>query len=101
MGEIKQFENGMDLLLKHLSFNQDYTVSVFETTIRVLGGLLSIHLLAEDFHNKGQLNNPYNGQFLHLAQDLGIRLLPAFSTPTGLPYSRVITLNIIHHLRNQ
>lgn len=34
------------LLLLHL---QDKTVSVFETTIRVLGGLLSAHLIASDY----------------------------------------------------
>lgn len=28
---------------------QDKTVSVFETTIRVLGGLLSAHLIASDY----------------------------------------------------
>ena len=28
---------------------QDKTVSVFETTIRILGGLLSAHLIASDY----------------------------------------------------
>jgi len=31
----------------------------------------------------------YNGQLLRLAEDLGKRLLPAFHTPTGMPYPRV------------
>ncbi|RMZ92195.1 hypothetical protein DV736_g588, partial [Chaetothyriales sp. CBS 134916] len=31
----------------------------------------------------------YNGQLLRLAHDLGTRLLPAFWTPTGIPYPRV------------
>ena len=31
----------------------------------------------------------YDGQLLRLAMDLGTRLLPAFYTPTGLPYPRV------------
>ena len=31
----------------------------------------------------------YDGQLLRLAMDLGKRLLPAFYTPTGLPYPRV------------
>jgi Glycosyl hydrolase family 47 len=31
----------------------------------------------------------YDGQLLHLALDLGKRLLPAFGTSTGLPYPRV------------
>lgn len=32
---------------------QDKTVSVFETTIRVLGGLLSAHLIASDYATVG------------------------------------------------
>lgn len=31
----------------------------------------------------------YDGQFLRLAVDLADRLLPAFDTPTGIPYPRV------------
>ncbi|RMZ85753.1 hypothetical protein DV737_g479, partial [Chaetothyriales sp. CBS 132003] len=31
----------------------------------------------------------YDGQLLRLAHDLGTRLLPAFWTPTGIPYPRV------------
>lgn len=31
----------------------------------------------------------YDGQLLRLAMDLGTRLLPAFYTPTGIPYPRV------------
>lgn len=31
----------------------------------------------------------YNGQLLNLALDLGKRLLPAFDTPTGIPYGTV------------
>ena len=30
------------------------------------------------------------GQLLNLAYDLGLRLLPAFETPTGIPYARVM-----------
>jgi len=34
-------------LEKNLDFNQDVRVNAFECNIRVLGGLLSAHLLAE------------------------------------------------------
>lgn len=88
-------------------FDLDSKVQVFETTIRGLGGLLSAHLFAigelpirgyhpvqEDQENgrHGILWHDgfvYDGQLLRLAQDLGERLLPAFHTPTGLPYPRV------------
>lgn len=59
---------------------------MFETTIRVLGGLLSGHvLLAED----PGLAPGYDGLLLSLAADLGDRLLAAFDTPTGLPGAHV------------
>lgn len=41
MGNIKEFEKGLILLLKYLNFDKDVVVSVFETTIRVLGSKLS------------------------------------------------------------
>ena len=58
--------------------------SVFETNIRVLGGLVSAHLLAEEM-----LPGEYHGALLPLATDLGDRLLRAFRTPTGIPYGSV------------
>jgi mannosidase alpha-like ER degradation enhancer 2 len=61
-------------LLDHLSFDHDTSVQVFEVTIRVLGGLLTAYQMS---------NEP---KFLALAEDLGTRLLPAFDSPTGMPY---------------
>lgn len=54
-----------------------------------MGGLLSAHLLATD--NKLGYKMPgYKNQLLHLAKDLGDRLLPAFeNTKTGIPFPRV------------
>jgi len=89
-------------------FDLDSKVQVFETNIRGVGGLLSAHLFAigelpirgyspvwtrdkksggEAIHWKGGFE--YDGQLLRLAHDLASRLLPAFSTLTGLPYPRV------------
>lgn len=88
-------------------FDLDSKVQVFETTIRGVGGLLSAHLFAigelpirgydpvQEQQENGQFGIlwehgwVYDGQLLRLAQDLGERLLPAFHTPTGLPYPRV------------
>jgi Glycosyl hydrolase family 47 len=94
----------------NLNFDKDATVSVFETNIRVLGvfsthlvrllgclahdchhslgGLLSAHLLASDAAT-GKAVPGYNGRLLQLARELGERLLPAFNTPTGIPYGSV------------
>jgi len=69
-------------------FDIDRNVSVFETNIRVLGGLLSSHLLAQ------KLDYTYSGHLLDLAVDLGNRLLRAFEeSPSGIPYG---TVNLRH-----
>lgn len=39
----------VNLTFEYLQMLQNKTVSVFETTIRVLGGLLSAHLIASDY----------------------------------------------------
>ena len=83
-------------------FDLDSKVQVFETVIRGVGGLLSAHLFAvgelpiRGYHplttnGKIKWSNgfSYDGQLLRLAKDLATRLLPAFSTETGLPYPRV------------
>lgn len=61
----------------HLSFDKDVYVSVFEFTIRLFGGLLSSYELTGD------------RQLLLLAKDLADRELPAFASPTGIPYREV------------
>merc|ERR1719219_2355910 len=47
MGDVKEFKKGVKLVIEGVSFDQDIPVSVFETNIRVVGGLLSSHILAE------------------------------------------------------
>ena len=63
-----------ELIAHELSFDRDISVKNFEITIRLLGGLLSSYQLTGD------------KRLLTLAEDLGNRLLPAFNSPTGLPY---------------
>jgi mannosidase alpha-like ER degradation enhancer 2 len=65
------------LILEQLAFDRDISVQVFEVTIRLLGGLLSAYQADGD---RG---------FLRLATDLADRLLPAFDSPTGMPYRYV------------
>jgi len=42
MEEWETFENGMELLSKHIFFNSDLTVNVFETNIRGLGCVVCV-----------------------------------------------------------
>jgi len=74
MGLNDEADKARDAITKNLSFNQDIEVKNFEITIRLLGGLLSSYQLTGD------------KKLLALADDLGTRLLPAFNSPTGMPY---------------
>lgn len=70
-------------------FDIDSTVQVFETTIRIVGGLISAHLYATDPSKKVYLGEEYDGSLLRLAKDMADRLLPSYLTLTGLPVPRI------------
>ena len=74
MGLTDQAAEAKKIVLDSLSFDKDIDVQVFEITIRLLAGLLSAYQLDGD------------RRLLTLAEDLGNRLLPAFNSPTGMPY---------------
>ena len=64
--------------------NPSTHISVFETTIRMLGGLLSAHYLSEQGEEGG------GKQFLDLARELGKRLLPAITSPSSaMPFPKI------------
>ncbi|KAG6405028.1 hypothetical protein SASPL_132608 [Salvia splendens] len=79
---------------KHLSQRIDKKgqVNLFETTIRVLGGLLSAyHLSGGEHGGNTSAKGPKPAVYLDTAKDLADRLLIAFtSSPTAIPYSDVI-----------
>uniref|UniRef100_A0A915L8Q5 alpha-1,2-Mannosidase n=1 Tax=Romanomermis culicivorax TaxID=13658 RepID=A0A915L8Q5_ROMCU len=87
-----EFIRAIENVMEFVSFDRDNTVQVFEATIRVLGALLSAHLIITDPNQLlGNFEVPnYDNQLLTMAHDLANRLLPAFeNTKTGLPYPRV------------
>uniref|UniRef100_A0A8D9DVG5 alpha-1,2-Mannosidase n=1 Tax=Cacopsylla melanoneura TaxID=428564 RepID=A0A8D9DVG5_9HEMI len=96
LGDLSEFEHAVKLISDTVSFDSDIVVSVFETNIRVLGGLLSGHVLAEYFKLNSDIMQWYTGQLLELAKDIGFRLLPAFNTTTGIPHGRI---NLRHGLK--
>jgi mannosyl-oligosaccharide alpha-1,2-mannosidase len=75
MGLDEQFQKAREWVASSLDFDKDYDASMFETTIRVVGGLLSAYDLSGD------------KMFLEKAKDIADRLLPAWNTPTGIPYN--------------
>ncbi|KAH9776012.1 alpha-mannosidase I MNS5 [Citrus sinensis] len=86
MGNNTEFERAVLWLSENLNFDVDARINLFECNIRVLGGLVSAHILATDSANR-LVQGSYKNQLLTLAEDLGRRFLPAFDTPTGLPYA--------------
>ncbi|KDE07280.1 hypothetical protein MVLG_02500 [Microbotryum lychnidis-dioicae p1A1 Lamole] len=88
LGEKDKFEQGVKEVIETVNFDRDAKVQVFEVTIRMLGGLLSSHILATS-RTRGFYLPWYRNEMLDLADDLGRRLLPAFKTRTGIPYARV------------
>uniref|UniRef100_A0A8C5NC48 alpha-1,2-Mannosidase n=1 Tax=Gouania willdenowi TaxID=441366 RepID=A0A8C5NC48_GOUWI len=77
MGLKEEFEEAKAWVASELSFNRNVDVNLFESTIRILGGLLSTYHLTGDT------------LFLDKAKDIGSRLMPAFNTPSKIPYSDV------------
>ncbi|XP_062854894.1 ER degradation-enhancing alpha-mannosidase-like protein 3 isoform X2 [Trichomycterus rosablanca] len=89
LNKTKEFEDAVRKVMKDVRLDNDIVVSVFETNIRVLGGLLGGHSMAVMLKDGGQHMQWYKDELLHMAKDLGVRLLPAFNTSSGLPYPRV------------
>ncbi|CAI4223003.1 unnamed protein product [Auanema sp. JU1783] len=78
MGLKKEYQDARDYIKEHMDMAKATgTLSVFETTIRFLGGLLSLYALTkEEF-------------YIDKARGVGEALLPAFNTPTGIPKSNI------------
>ena len=78
MGLDAEFQAGVDWVKQNLSFDVDGEAQVFETNIRLVGGLLSAHLAGGD------------PVLLAKAKDLADRLMKAFdASPHGLPWRYV------------
>ena len=73
----EQFDEARLWVDTKLSFDVDAFNNLFEITIRIMGGLLSAYHLSGD------------KMFLAKAYELGNRSLPAFDTPSHIPYSDI------------
>jgi hypothetical protein len=74
MGLDKEADEVYQYILDSVNFDKDLFVKTFEVNIRILGGLLAMYQYTED------------PKILDLAEDFGTRMLPAFESPTGMPY---------------
>jgi hypothetical protein len=71
-----------------LNYDQEYDVNVFETTIRMVGGLLSAYYLQEVLQLVPS-DSKDKDMYLEKATDLADRLIGAFESPSGVPYTAV------------
>lgn len=77
-----------------LQYDQNNDVNTFETTIRMLGGLLSAHYLSTKYPDLApitddDIGSPGEDLYIEKATDLAERLLGAFDSATGIPYASV------------
>jgi len=74
MGLTKEYDECVEWIKDNLKFDHQKDINLFETTIRVLGGLLGAHTLRP------------SPALLEKAIELGDAMLFAFDTPTGVPH---------------
>ncbi|KAJ5918618.1 Mannosyl-oligosaccharide 1-2-alpha-mannosidase [Penicillium verhagenii] len=81
-----QLSDARKWLNRDLSYDQNQDVNTFETTIRMLGGLLSAHYLSTLLPD---VSSRRDYIYKAKAVDLADRLLSAYDTRTGIPYASV------------
>ncbi|WEW60306.1 mannosyl-oligosaccharide alpha-1,2-mannosidase [Emydomyces testavorans] len=91
-----------------LRYNQDHDVNTFETTIRMLGGLLSAHYLSTTYPDLAPVADDDKGApgedlYIEKATDLADRLMGAFDSASGVPYASLNlnrSVGILSHTDN-
>ncbi|KAJ5437572.1 Glycoside hydrolase family 47 [Penicillium cf. griseofulvum] len=86
MNLTSQLSDARDWVNSQLTYDQDQDVNTFETTIRMLGGLLSAHYLSSQLPDVASRQDYV---YLQTAVDLADRLLSAYESPSGIPYASV------------
>ncbi|KAF2084081.1 glycoside hydrolase family 47 protein [Saccharata proteae CBS 121410] len=86
MNLTSQLADARKWVSRKLHYDQIQDVNTFETTIRMLGGLLSAHYLASVLPESSSRRDYV---YLEKAIDLGNRLLGAYASNSGIPYASV------------
>jgi hypothetical protein len=94
MNLTSRLSHAREWMTTSLNYDQDQEVNTFETTIRMLGGLLSAHYLSTEFPDMAPLEDDDEGAagedlYLEKAKDLADRLMGAFDSPSGVPFASV------------
>ncbi|CZT47914.1 related to alpha-mannosidase MNS1 [Rhynchosporium secalis] len=94
MNLTSRLSHAREWIATSLDYDQDQEVNTFETTIRMLGGLLSAHYLSTEFPELAPQKDDDEGAkgedlYLEKATDLANRLIGAFDSPSGVPFASV------------
>lgn len=94
MNLTSRVENARRWIATSLNYDTDHDVSTFETTIRMLGGLLSAHYLSTEYPHLAPIREDDEGQpgedlYKEKATGLADRLMGAFESRSGIPYPSV------------
>lgn len=94
MNLTSRVQHARNWIRNSLHYDQDHDVSTFETTIRMLGGLLSAHYLSTNYPDLAPLTDddvgsPDEDLYIEKATDLANRLSGAFESNSGIPYASV------------
>ncbi|CAO2648914.1 Nn.00g098630.m01.CDS01 [Neocucurbitaria sp. VM-36] len=90
MNLTKEIKHARQWVSTTLNYDKKQDVNTFETTIRMLGGLLSAHYLQETLPGLKPENTNEEDLFLEKATDLAGRLMGAFESPSGVPWASII-----------
>lgn len=70
MGNFTEFRRVVDILIQKSNFDSDINVSVFETNIRIVGGLIGAHLMQHRSGATLEPGWPCNGPLLRMAENV-------------------------------
>lgn len=93
LGNTSEFQRVVEVLQDNVDFDIDVNASVFETNIRVVGGLLSAHLLSKKAGVEVEAGWPCSGPLLRMAEEAARKLLPGESqAEMGVGWTHCVAL---------
>lgn len=92
MNLTSELAHAREWIKNDLTYEVDHDVNTFETTIRMLGGLLSAHYLSNTFPDMAPvsaLGQDDDDFYLERAGDLADRLMGAYDSKSGVPFASI------------
>ncbi|KAF2876371.1 glycoside hydrolase [Massariosphaeria phaeospora] len=90
MNLTKELKHAREWISTSLDYDKEQDVNTFETTIRMMGGLLSAHYLQDVLPGMKPEIAKEEDLYLEKATDLADRLTGAYDSPSGVPWASVI-----------